>query len=80
MHTESVPVQHPQQKLGHLETALGIRLQTNPQVEDLNTYMNLLLLLFSVSLCNREHNPQNYFIHCCITTYIFHLCCKILQG
>lgn len=38
MHTESVPVQQPQQKPEHPETGLGIRLQTNPQVEDLNIY------------------------------------------
>ena len=48
MHTESVPVQYPQQKLEHLETALGIRLQTNPQVGDLNTYMSFVVVVVVV--------------------------------
>lgn len=37
-HTDTVPVQQPQQKPEHPETGLGVRLQTNPQVEDVSIH------------------------------------------
>lgn len=65
-YTEIVPVRHTQQKSEHPETGLGVRLQTNSQVEDLNIHKSWVL-----SLSNREHSPQNHFIHYSIPTYIF---------